>query len=122
MRSGTGRLYTRDQILEARPYSVAELIQGVPGIIIERGRGDTQGQIIARSTRSGVGIRNVSGQQCELQFYMNTTPISNEGVATLNPMDFRSVEVYPQTVLLPGLSQRPDKCGAIVINMLSVRR
>lgn len=113
---GNGRLFTRDQILEARPYSVAELINGVVGLQVTRG----QGEITVTSKRAGVGVRNVEGQQCQLQFYLDNTPIDNEGVATLNPLDFRSVEVYPQTVLLPGLPMRSEKCGAIVIN--SIRR
>ena len=48
----------------------------------------------------------------------NVRPIENEGVAALDPLTFRSVEVYPQTVLLTGLPMRPDRCGAIVINSL----
>lgn len=116
MRVGTGRLFTRDEILQMRPYSIAELLFGVPGMSVRRG----QGEIVATSTRSGVGIMNVEGQQCQLQFYLDNTPIENEGVATLDPQTFRSVEVYPQAVQLTGLPTRPDRCGAIVIN--SMRR
>jgi hypothetical protein len=61
---------------------------------------------------------NIEGQPCQIQFYLNTTPISNEGVSTLDPMTFRSVEVYPQTAQLTGLPTRPDRCGAIVINTM----
>jgi hypothetical protein len=114
MRVGTGRLFTRDQILQMRPSSVAELIFGVPGIAVR----NVPGEIIVTSTRAGVGIMNVDGQQCQLQFFLNTTPISNEGVATLDPLTFRSVEVYPQTVQLTGLPIRSDRCGAIVINTM----
>lgn len=116
IRVGTGRLFTRDEILRMRPYSVAELLFGIPGINVTRG----QSEIIATSTRSGVGIMNVEGQQCQLQFYLDNTPIDNEGLQALDPMLFRSVEVYPQAIVLAGLPSRPDKCGAIVIN--SVRR
>ena len=56
----------------------------------------------------------------EYYFYLDNTPIDNESVAALDPMNFRSVEVYPQTVQLTGLQMRPDRCGAIVIN--STRR
>jgi hypothetical protein len=114
MRVSSGRLFTRAQILEQRPYSLAELVQGIPGIIVRRG----QGEIVATTTRAGVGIMTNDGQPCQLQFYINGTPIDNEGAATLDPLDFRSVEVYPQTVLLPGLPMRGDKCGAIGVNML----
>ncbi|MCA0375190.1 MAG: carboxypeptidase-like regulatory domain-containing protein [Gemmatimonadetes bacterium] len=116
MKASAGRLYTREQILELRPYSVAELVQGVPGILLKRG----QGEITAVTTRSGVGVFNNSetGAPCQLQFYLNTTPLEAEGVAQLDPLTFRSVEVYPQTVLLPGLPSRPDRCGAIVINTM----
>lgn len=114
MKASAGRLYTREQILEQQPYSVAELVQGVPGIIVQRGRGE----ITATSTRAGAGTMVTAGQACQLQFYLNDTPIDSEGVATLDPRTFRSVEVYPQTVLIPGLPMRPDRCGAIVINTL----
>ena len=114
MRVGTGRLFTRDQILQMRPASIAELIFGVPGIAVR----NVPGEIIVTSTRAGVGIMNVEGQQCQIQFFLNNTPISNEGVATLDPLTFRSVEVYPQTVQLTGLPTRSDRCGAIVINTM----
>jgi hypothetical protein len=121
LKAGAGRLYTRDQILEQRPYSVAELIQGVPGILVRRGRSDEErGQVIATSLRAGTGIMNpnADGSPCLLQFYLDNTPIDNEGVGQLDPMTFRSVEVYPNTVLLAGLPIRPDRCGAIVINTM----
>jgi hypothetical protein len=114
MQVGSGRLFTREQILQMRPFSIAELIFGIPGIAVSRG----QGEIIVTSTRAGVGIMNVEGRQCQLQFYLNTTPIGNEAVSQLDPMTFRSVEVYPQTVQLTGLPTRNDRCGAIVINTM----
>lgn len=116
MRVGTGRLFTREQILVQRPYSIAELVFGVPGVAIRRG----QGEIVATTTRAGVGVMNVEGQLCQLQFFLDNTAIDNESVAALDPLTFRSVEVYPQVVQLTGLAMRPDRCGAIVIN--SIRR
>ena len=121
LKVGAGRLYTRDQILEQRPYSIAELIQGVPGLMVRRGRSDEErGQVIATSLRAGTGIMNpnADGSGCPLQFYLDNTPIDNEGVGQLDPLTFRSVEVYPNTVLLPGLAMRPDRCGAIIINTM----
>jgi hypothetical protein len=114
IRVGTGRLFTRDDILRMRPHSIAEMLFGIPGIAVTPG----QTELVVTSTRAGVGIMNVEGQACQLQFFLDNTPISNEGVRTLDPMMFRSVEVYPQTVLLTGLAMRHDKCGAIVINTM----
>ena len=116
IRIGTGRLFTRDEILRMRPHSISEMLFGIPGITVTR----SQDAITATSTRAGVGVMNVEGQQCQLQFYLDNTPIANEALPSLDPMMFRSVEVYPQTVILTGLPSRPDKCGAIVIN--SMRR
>jgi len=116
MRVGSGRLFTREQILVMRPYSIAELVWGIPGVAVKRG----QNEIVATTTRAGVGVSNIEGIACQLQFYLNNTPIDNESVAALDPMTFRSVEVYPHTVQLTGLAMRPDRCGAIVIN--SIRR
>ena len=112
LRVGSGRLFTRDQILRTRPYSIAELITGVPGIVVTRGQSD----IVVTTSRAGVGVMNREGMKCQLQFYYNSTPIDNETVATLDPLSFRSVEVYPQALVLSGLPSRPDRCGAVVIN------
>ena len=114
IRVGTGRLFTRDEILRMRPQSIAELIFGIPGISVARGQND----IVVTTTRAGVGVMNVEGQKCQLQFYLDNTPIANEGVPALDPMTFRSVEVYPQTLVLTGLAMHPDRCGAIVINTM----
>lgn len=126
MRVGSGRLYTREQILETQPYSVAELLQGVPGMTIQRLRGDgTDGEVKAMLTRGRGGAMSVGGVgddgmvgPCEMQFFLNNTPIAGDQVGRLDPKMFRSVEVYPMNVILPGLPQRGDRCGAIVINTL----
>jgi hypothetical protein len=114
MRVGAGRLFTRDYILVMRPYSIAELLWGTPGVQIKRG----QGEVVATTTRAGVGVSTTEGVPCQLQFYLDRTPIDNEFVLQLDPLTFRSVEVYPHTVQLPGLAMRPDRCGAIVINTM----
>ena len=112
IRVGSGRLFTRETILQMRPYTVAELIMGIPGVNVTRG----QSEIIATSTRAGVGTMNVQGTQCQLQFYLDNTPIANEALPALDPMMFRSVEVYPQALILTGLAMRAGTCGAVVIN------
>ena len=114
LKANAGRLFTRSLILEQRPYSLAELIQGVPGIAVRRG----QGEIVATSLRGGASIGAGGGAQCELQFFLDITPLDNAGAASIDPLTVRSVEVYPQNVLLPGLPQRSDKCGFIVVNSL----
>ena len=114
MRVGSGRLFTREQIVQMRPYSLAEMLFGIPGISIQRGQND----IVITSTRSGVGVLNVAGQQCQLQVFLDNTPIDNESLGALDPLMFRSVEVYPQTLQLTGLSMHPDRCGAVVINTM----
>ncbi|MCA2983134.1 carboxypeptidase-like regulatory domain-containing protein [Gemmatimonas sp.] len=114
LKANAGRLFTRAQILEQKPYSLAELIQGVPGILVRRG----QGEIVATSLRGGAAIGGGGGSQCELQFFLDITPLDNAGAASIDPLSVRSVEVYPQNVLLPGLPQRADKCGFIVVNSL----
>ncbi|WP_373064697.1 carboxypeptidase regulatory-like domain-containing protein [Gemmatimonas sp.] len=124
MRVGAGRLYTRDYILETRPYSIAELVQGVPGMTIQRLRGNgTDGEVVATISRNrggasgnqGVGNDGLSNA-CPMQFFLDTSPIEGDQVGRLDPSMFRSVEVYPMNVVIPGLPQRGDRCGAIVIN------
>lgn len=115
LRVGSGRLFTRNQILQMRPLSVAELITGVPGIAVTR----AQDSIAITSTRGGFGTTR-DGQPCALQVFLDNTPIDNQALPALDPAFFRSVEVYPQVLLLTGLAIRADKCGAVVIN--TVRR
>jgi hypothetical protein len=124
MRVGAGRLYTREYILETRPYSVAELIQGVPGLSIQRLRGNgTDGEVVATISRNRGGASGTQGvgndgfsNPCPVQFFLDTSPIEGDQVGRLDPATFRSVEVYPMNVVIPGLPQRGDRCGAIVIN------
>ncbi len=124
MRVGAGRLFTRDYILETRPYSIAELIQGIPGVTVQRQRGNgAEGTIVATISRNRGGASGTQGvgpdgftNACPMQFFLNTTPIEGDQVGRLDPADFRSVEVYPMNVVIPGLPQRSDHCGAIVIN------
>lgn len=124
MRVGAGRLYTRDYILETRPYSIAELVQGVPGMTIQRLRGNgTDGEVVATISRNRGGASGTQGvgndgfsNPCPMQFFLDTSPIEGDQVGRLDPSMFRSVEVYPMNVVIPGLPQRGDRCGAIVIN------
>lgn len=126
MRVGAGRLFTRDYILEMKPYSVAELVQGVPGVSVQRLRGNgAEGEVVATISRNrggangsqGVGTDGLSNA-CPMQFFLDTTPIEGDQVGRIDPLTFRSVEVYPMNVVLPGLPQRGDRCGAIVINTM----
>lgn len=110
LKATAGRLFTRAYILEQRPYSMAELIQGVPGIVVRR-VGD---EIVAQNARAAA----VGGSGCTLQWFLDITPITAAGVTSLDPLSVRSVEVYPQPVMLPGLPAQTDRCGAIVINSL----
>ena len=124
MRVGAGRLYTREYILETRPYSIAELVQGVPGLSIQRLRGNgTDGEVVATISRNRGGASGSQGvgndgfsNSCPMQFFLDTSPIEGDQVGRLDPSTFRSVEVYPMNVVIPGLPQRGDRCGAIVIN------
>jgi hypothetical protein len=124
MRVGAGRLYTRDYILETRPYSIAELVQGIPGVTVQRLRGNgSEGEVVATLSRNrggasgsqGIGTDGLSNA-CPMQFFLDTSPIEGDQVGRLDPTMFRSVEVYPMNVVIPGLPQRGDRCGAIVIN------
>lgn len=124
MRVGAGRLYTREYILETRPYSIAELVQGVPGLTIQRLRGNgTDGEVVATISRNRGGSSGSQGvgndgfsNACPMQFFLDSSPIDGDQVGRLDPSTFRSVEVYPMNVVIPGLPQRGDRCGAIVIN------
>jgi hypothetical protein len=126
MRVGAGRLYTRDFILETRPYSIAELVQGVPGVSVQRLRGNgADGEIVATISRNRGGASGSQGvgndgfsNPCPMQFFLDTSPIEGDQVGRLDPSTFRSVEVYPMNVVIPGLPQRGDRCGAIVINTM----
>lgn len=114
MRAGTGRLYTRDDILRAQATSIADLVRGVPGVNVRTGK---NGSIIATSARGGVGAMQVQGQGCPLQFYLDGRAVDNEVVAALSPLQFASVEVHPNTAIFTGMPTFPGKCGAVIVRM-----
>ena len=53
----------------------------VDGFVVE---GPTAG---GHSARAGVGVMNVDGQQCPLQFYLDNTPIDNESLVALQELN-----------------------------------
>ncbi|HYW33302.1 MAG TPA: carboxypeptidase regulatory-like domain-containing protein [Gemmatimonas sp.] len=118
MRTGTGKLFTRDDILRLQPYSIVELVRGVVGLKIEQSRD----VITAVSTRGGIegggtsGGSGVKGAACPIQFYLDGQPVDNAVIANLSPLQWRSVEVHPNTALLTGLPVQKERCGAIVIH------
>jgi hypothetical protein len=114
LRVGTGRLFTREEILRLKPFSVVDLVRGVVGVDIKQ----TSQGITAVTKRAGTGAMQVQGEGCPLQFYLDGRAVDNEVIASLSPMQWKSVEVHPQTTLLTGLPSNSGKCGAIVINSL----
>lgn len=114
IRVSTGRLLTRDDILARKPAGVVDLIQGVPGILAQR----TARGISVATTRAGTGAMQIEGQGCQVQFFLNRQPVDVEDVQALSPLQFRSVEVYPNTSIMTGLPLMSGKCGAVVITMM----
>lgn len=114
LRVSTGRLLTRDDILARKPAGVVDLIQGVPGILAQR----TARGISVATTRAGTGALQIEGQGCPVQFFLNRQPVDVEDVQALSPLQFRSVEVYPNTSIMTGLPMMSGKCGAVVITMM----
>lgn len=114
LRVSTGRLLTRDEILDRKPAGVVDLLQGVPGILAQR----TARGISVATTRSGVGGMQIQGQGCPVQFYLNRQPVDVEDIQSLSPLQFRSVEVYPNTSIMSGFPLMSNKCGAVIITMM----
>ncbi len=114
MRVSTGRLYTRDSILSRRPQSMVDLLMGIPGITARR---EQQGFSVFAS-RAGTGTLAVAGSPCQVQFYLNRMPVDVDFVATMSPLQWQSVEVYPLTSIMPGLPMVSGTCGAIVITLM----
>ena len=112
LRVYTGHLFTRDEILRLRPYSAADLIRSVVSINVQ----ERQGQVTATTKRSGIGAMGIKNQPCQLQFYLNGFAIDADDVGTLNPLQFQSVEVHPQSTILSGLPTFKERCGAVVIS------
>jgi hypothetical protein len=114
IRVSTGRLLTRDDILARKPAGVVDLIQGVPGILAQR----TARGISVATTRAGTGAMQIEGQGCQVQFFLNRQPVDVEDIQSLSPLQFRSVEIYPNTSIMTGLPMMSGKCGAVVITMM----
>ena len=117
LRVGTGKLFTREDVLRLQPYSVADLVRTVVGVDVT----EKDGSIRVTTRRAGTGAMQIKDQGCELQFYLDGHAVDGEVVTTLSPLQFQSVEVHPQNTLLTGLPSYPNRCGAVVINTLAYR-
>ncbi len=117
LRVGTGKLFTREDVLRLQPYSVADLVRTVVGVDVT----ERDGSVRVTTRRAGTGAMQIKGQGCELQFYLDGHAVDGDLVSTLSPLQFQSVEVHPQNTLLTGLPSYPNRCGAVVINTLAYR-
>lgn len=117
LRVGTGKLFTREDVLLLQPYSVADLVRTVVGVDVV----NTNGSVRVTTRRAGTGAMQIKDQGCELQFYLDGHAIDGDMAAALSPLQFQSVEVHPQNTLLTGIPSYPNRCGAVVITTLRWR-
>lgn len=106
-RGGNGRFFSRENITEMRPQSVADVLRRVSGleVIAEGARG------LAVRPRQALSIR--SG--CWSNFYLNGMRVESDAVAGLNPEDIEGIEVYTHGSGPPQLSAVGSACGVIGI-------
>ncbi|HVH12433.1 MAG TPA: carboxypeptidase regulatory-like domain-containing protein [Longimicrobium sp.] len=106
-RGGSGRFFSREDIQELRPQTVADLLRRVSGLEVIA----TGGQTLAVRPRQALSIR--SG--CWSNFYLNGMRVEADAIAGLNPENIEGVEVYTHGSVPPQLGAMGSACGVVAV-------
>jgi hypothetical protein len=106
-RGGSGRFFSRENIEQTRPQTVADLLRRVPNLeVIAEG-----GHTLAVRPRQALSIRG----SCWSNFYLNGMRVEADAVVGLSPENIEGVEVYTGGSLPPQLSAVGSACGVVAI-------
>lgn len=108
-RQGMGRFLTQEQIRDRNPFSVADLLRGIPGVRVE----------------SNMFDQNIFIRNCAPHVWLDDNYL-RDGAAMLSllvrPEDVAGIEIYPSLSTTPAQFQRLDNasgvsggCGSVVI-------
>jgi hypothetical protein len=117
---GSGRYFTREEIVQMQARQFTDVLRRVPGMQIESGREAFSGGNPTAQTR-----RNVSGSgshPCAMTYYVNGSPFALSGDVSINhfvaPDDLAAVEVYTGSSQIPpqfNSSLYGSRCGVVAI-------
>jgi outer membrane receptor for ferrienterochelin and colicin len=117
---GSGRYFTREEIVRMQARQVTDVLRRVPGMQIESGREAFSGGNQTAQTR-----RTVSGSgshPCSMTYYVNGSPFTLSGDISINhfvaPDDIAAIEVYTGSSQIPpqfNSSIHGSRCGVVAI-------
>jgi len=117
---GSGRYFTREEIVRMHPRQLTDVLRRVPGMQIESGRSAFSGGASTAQTR-----RSVSGSgshPCSMIYFVNGSPFPLSGEVSINhfvaPDDVAAIEVYTGSSQIPpefNSSIYGSRCGVVAI-------
>lgn len=107
-----GRFIVREQIEQARPQHVADLLRRFPALEVRiGGYGEFVGRRLAVRLRQPLSLRS----QCWSVFYLNGMRVEPDAVDTLDPDDIEGIEVYANGSVPAQFNAVGSACGVIAI-------
>ncbi len=117
---GSGRYFTRDEIVRMQARQLTDVLRRVPGMQIDFGREAFSGGNATAQSR-----RNVSGSAshpCAMTYYVNGSPFPLSGDVSINHYvaaeDVAAIEVYAGSSQIPpefNSSIHGSRCGVVAI-------
>lgn len=112
-----GFFITREDIVNRKPARVTDLLETVPGITVQSGRGMAS----ARMVSVGRGMQGAGGSSCPVQIYVDgilatrgRQPVSPDDLVA--PETLEGIEVYRGLSTVPAEFLTPEaRCGVIAI-------
>lgn len=98
-----GHFVTRDEIAASDPFTLSDMLQGVPGLTV---RSDGTGERRVRMTRGIDG--------CDPNLFVDGDPVESLGLDDFRPEHVQAIEVYDSRLQTP-VQYRHDRCGAILL-------
>ena len=118
---GSGRYFTREDIIRMHPREVTDVLLRVPGMQIQFGSGGLGGgNQTARSARTN---GSAGSESCTMTYYVNGSPFPLSGdMSSINHYiateDIAAIEVYSGSSEIPAefnSSQLGARCGVVAI-------
>ena len=118
---GSGRFFTREDILRIHPRQVTDVLRRVPGMQIDFASGGLGGG--NQSARSARNNASAGSESCTMTYYVNGSPFPLSGdMSSINHYiatdDIAAIEVYSGSSEIPAefnSSQLGARCGVVAI-------
>lgn len=117
---GSGRYFTREDILRMQPRQLTDVLRRVPGMQIGSGREAFSGG--NPTAQSGRNISGSNAHPCVMTYYVNGSPFPLSGDISINHYvaadDVAAIEVYSGSSQIPpefNSSIYGSRCGVVAI-------